>query len=121
MHEMSVAQNIIDIVLQHIPGQNSHSVQRVTVKIGKMAGIVPDSLEFGFEALASDTPMMEKAKLNMEFTPLVIHCGKCNKEFELNDPFFICPECNNTKVGILSGTELQVTEIEIDDPPQEES
>jgi len=121
MHEMSVAQNIIDIVTQHLPQNNARSVQTVTVKIGKMAGIVPDSLEFGFQVLASETPKFETAKLHMEFTPLVIQCGECNKDFEINEPFFICPDCSNTNVVILSGTELQVTEIEIDDPPQEDA
>ncbi len=119
MHEMSVAQNIIDIVSQHLPEENSHSVQSVAIKIGKMAGIVPDSLEFGFQVLAAETPGMEKAVLQMEFTSLVIHCGQCKKDFEIDDPFFICPECTNANVKILSGTELQVTEIEIDDSPKE--
>lgn len=119
MHEMSVAQNIIDIVLQHMPEENSHPVQTVTIKIGKMAGIVPESLEFGFQVLTAETPGMEKAVLQMEFTPLVIHCDQCQKNFEIDDPFFICPECNSANVKILSGTELQVTEIELDDSPKE--
>jgi hydrogenase nickel incorporation protein HypA/HybF len=119
MHEMSVAQNIIDIVIQHLPNDNAHRVRNVNVKIGKMAGIVPESLEFSFQVIASDTPGMRDAVLNMHFVPLIIHCRNCHTESELDEPFFICPACNGTQVNILSGTELQVTDIEVDDHLQE--
>lgn len=121
MHEMSVAQNIIDIVQQHLPEQNNHAVSTVNVKIGKMAGIVPESLEFSFQVIAADTPGMTGAVLKMHFVPLIIRCKDCNTESTIDDPFFMCPGCNSINVDTLSGTELQVTEIEIEDPPQEVS
>ncbi len=115
MHEMSVAQNIIDIVLQHLPDQNAHTVKSVNVKIGKMAGIVPDSLEFSFRVIAADTPCMIDAELKMQLVPLIIRCNGCTKETNIDDPVFMCPGCNSADVTVLSGTELQVSEIEIED------
>jgi hydrogenase nickel incorporation protein HypA/HybF len=121
MHEMSVAQNIIDIVQQHLPDHNTQTVKTVNVKIGKMAGIVPDSLEFSFQVIAADTPSMTGAVLKMHFVPVIIRCKDCTVESSLDDPFFVCPECGSVNVDTLSGTELQITEIEIEDSSQEVS
>lgn len=121
MHEMSVAQNIIDIVIQHLPEDHPGDVKTVNLKIGKMSGIVPDSLEFSFRVIASDTPGLGNANLHMQFVPLIIRCKECKAESTLDEPFFVCPECGSVNVETLSGTELQITEIELEDPPQEES
>jgi hydrogenase nickel incorporation protein HypA/HybF len=121
MHEMSVAQNIIEIVSQHLPKENTHSVKAVNLKIGEMAGIVPDSLEFSFRVIASETPGIGDAVLNMEFVPLIIRCQACGNESHPEEPIFICPACNSVRVDIVSGTELQVTEIEIEDILKEEA
>jgi hydrogenase nickel incorporation protein HypA/HybF len=121
MHEMSIAQNIIEIVSQHLPKEDAHSVTAVNVKIGEMAGVVPDSLEFSFQVIAAETPGMGDAVLNMEFVPLIIRCQACGSESHPEEPVFICPVCNSVRVDIVSGTELQVTEIEIEDIRQEET
>jgi len=121
MHEMSVAQNIIDIVIQYLPEDHAAGVKIVNLKIGKMSGIVPDSLEFSFRVIAADTPGLVDANLHMQFVPLIIRCKECKAESTLDEPFFVCPECGSVNVDTLSGTELQITEIELEDPPQEES
>ncbi len=111
---MSVAQNIIEIIEQHLPPPGTARVSKVNLRLGRMSGIVADSLEFCFEAITRDTALGE-SKLEMEFTPLVIRCHVCGRESEIQEPYFICPECSSTQVDIVSGTELQVVGIEIEE------
>jgi hydrogenase nickel incorporation protein HypA/HybF len=114
MHEMSVAQNIIDIVNEHIPEGTTAGVSAVRLRIGKMAGIVTDSLEFCFEAIIKDTPL-ESARLDIFIEPLIVRCQACNSTSEIDDPAFLCPVCGSIGVELISGTELQVTEIELNE------
>jgi hydrogenase nickel incorporation protein HypA/HybF len=114
MHELSVAQEILGIVHQYVPDPPAGSVKSVKVKIGKLSNILTDSLSFCFEAITSETPLNGTA-LEIVETPVKIKCAECNKESEIDPPVFACPNCGNNQIKIISGTELQVSEIELFD------
>lgn len=56
MHELSVANSILDIVCRHVPAAQGPLVRAVRVRVGDGAGVLPDSLEFCFEAIVAGTP-----------------------------------------------------------------
>ncbi|MGD0337527.1 MAG: hydrogenase maturation nickel metallochaperone HypA [Bacteroidota bacterium] len=118
MHELSIAQNIIDIVRQYLPVEGPQQVRIVKVRIGEMAGVVPDSLDFCFNAIIGSTPL-EGAALVIEHIPVVIHCMQCGKEHLLDHSAFYCQFCDSTDVRMISGNELQVVEIEVADEQTE--
>lgn len=112
MHELSIAQNIVEIVQQHLPPDNTFPVKSVRLKLGAMAGVVADSLEFCFTAMTAGT-RVEGATLEIEHVPLRARCGRCSATFTVDGSMFICPACDSTDLAIISGRELQVTEIEV--------
>ena len=112
MHELSIAQNIVEIVRQSVPADEIINVTAIKLKIGEMAGVVADSLEFGFQAITSETEL-EKAKLQIEKVPFVFKCNECGKESGNEFGMTICPHCNSTDTKILSGMEIQVIEVEL--------
>ena len=119
MHELSVAQEILSIVYQYLPNPKSQSVKSVKVIVGKLSNILPDSLSFCYEALVSDTPL-KGSKLDILEFPIKIGCNTCNEESVIELPVFACPKCGNNQIRIVSGTELQVDEIELFEELQEE-
>ncbi|OFW46849.1 MAG: hypothetical protein A3J29_06615 [Acidobacteria bacterium RIFCSPLOWO2_12_FULL_67_14b] len=56
MHELSLAAGILDIVRQHVQVSQAGRVRAVRVRVGEAAGVVPDSLDFCFDAIVIDTP-----------------------------------------------------------------
>ncbi|HUL75159.1 MAG TPA: hydrogenase maturation nickel metallochaperone HypA [Vicinamibacterales bacterium] len=56
MHELGLANNILDIVRQYVPAERACAVRSVRVRVGDLAGVVPDSLAFCFSAIVIDTP-----------------------------------------------------------------
>ncbi|HET6272605.1 MAG TPA: hydrogenase maturation nickel metallochaperone HypA [Bacteroidota bacterium] len=114
MHEMSIAESIIEIVQQHLPKDEGCKVRSVTLRVGALAGVVPESLEFCFTALTTDTPL-EGARLTIGRVPLTVTCRACSVTSEIDLESFVCPACKNSNIEVLSGMELQVTEIETDD------
>jgi hydrogenase nickel incorporation protein HypA/HybF len=61
MHEMSIAQSILEVVQQyardngHTGDVNVPRVRSVRLKVGEMAGVAPESLQFCFEVASEGT------------------------------------------------------------------
>lgn len=115
MHEMGIAMEIIEIASQSIPealkGAKVHSVR---LKIGKLTAVVAESLRFCFDIVSRDTPL-NGAVLRIEETPVVARCHECAGEWTLEGPFFSCPACGGGKLTLISGRELDIEAIEIED------
>lgn len=112
MHELSIAQSILEIVHQHVPEGQRSDIRSVKVQVGRLSGVVPESLEFCFSAIIEATPLGD-ARLDIVPTPVRAHCGECAVTFELQGTTFVCPSCKSVDLEILSGTELQVIEVEL--------
>ena len=113
MHEMSIAQSLIEIISEEMSKNNANTLRSVRLNIGQMSAIVPEALSFCFEVMVSGTPM-EGARLDMDIIPLKGYCETCEKEFEIVDYNFTCPFCEGTKIETISGQDLTIVEIEVD-------
>jgi hydrogenase nickel incorporation protein HypA/HybF len=118
MHELSVAQSIVEIIQQHIPRSEWERVAAVRLKIGAAAGVVPESLEFSFQAITAESFLCH-ARLEIESVPFRIHCNTCDTTAENEFGFTLCGACGSADTNILSGSELHITEIEIAEPEME--
>ncbi len=115
MHEMSIAQSILDIVQQEMDKNNLTKLIRVKVKFGRLTNTVPEALETGFMALTVQTPL-ESAVFELEEIPARFRCFKCAREFspeETNRILVPCPACGE-ELGhtVLAGKELFIDYIE---------
>ncbi len=114
MHELSIAQSIVDIVGQYVPPADQEHVRKITVRIGAMAGVVPDSLEFCFTAVIHSTPLAE-AVMEIEHVPFTVSCHSCNSTSATEPGLALCPLCGSVDTEVKSGTELQVVSIDVDE------
>jgi len=114
MHELSIAQSIMDVVLSEAQKAKARRVVKVTLKIGDLAGVVPDSLSFCFELLSKST-IAENATLTIEKVPIRGHCPQCENDFVIKDNRFCCDTCGNVHIELTSGRELLVGRLEIED------
>ncbi|MDQ3850474.1 MAG: hydrogenase maturation nickel metallochaperone HypA [Actinomycetota bacterium] len=111
MHEMSLAGAVVNTVRRHADGRK---VLLVSMRIGRLRQVVLDTLEFYFEIVARDT-VCEGAKLEIEDVPARLHCAKCDQEWEIELPAYICPTCGPGAVEVVSGEEFEVESIEIEE------
>ena len=118
MHEMSIAQSILEVVQQyarandHTCDVNASRVKSIRLRIGEMAGVVPESLRFCFE-VAGEGTVAQGAELLIEEVPIRCLCTGCNLEFSAERFLFLCPTCGTTDVEVLSGNELDVVELDL--------
>lgn len=118
MHELSLAQSILNIVNEHVPPSRIAAVRRVRVDIGRLSGVVADSLDFCFTALVAETSL-QHARLELNTIPLRLSCADCQDTFESAGDVFRCPSCNGSQITVVSGMELGVAEIELEEEPEQ--
>ena len=111
MHEMSITQGIIDLCLEHAGGRRICSLD---VEIGELSSVVPEAIEFCFEACSRETSL-EDARLNIIRVPGMGLCQECGMETPLTELYGSCLHCSSDRVTIVAGEELRVREIEVDD------
>ncbi|MBW2039741.1 MAG: hydrogenase maturation nickel metallochaperone HypA [Deltaproteobacteria bacterium] len=117
MHELAIAQSLLEIVEQEALPYSGARVTRVKLLIGKLSGVVPDALRFAFEVI-SQGGIAEGASLDIQEVPLRLRCHQCGEVFVVDDPFMTCPRCEGPEVEMVSGRELEIRSMEIDDGDQ---
>jgi hydrogenase nickel incorporation protein HypA/HybF len=113
MHEMSIAQSLIDIIQEEMDRHQATSLRSVRLNIGQLSAVVPESLSFCFEVITTGTPL-EGAELIMNMVPLTGACRSCGETFEIENYAFTCPKCDSPEIDTVSGQDLSIVEMEVD-------
>jgi hydrogenase nickel incorporation protein HypA/HybF len=111
VHELSISAAIVDTAVRHAAGRR---VTVVSVRLGHLRQVVPDSLEHWFGLVSRDT-VCEGARLEQEIVPARLRCAPCGIEWRIDAPAFRCPECRGADVTVVSGEELEVESIEVEE------
>ncbi len=114
MHELSVARNIIEIVEQNVPKDELPFVRGILLKVGEFSGVVTDSLKFSYEIIAADTEL-QNSELKIESVPFLLKCNSCGGITTNNYGLRECADCLKTDTEVLSGEELKIAEIILED------
>lgn len=114
MHEMSLAKNIADLIGEQVPAPDLEKVRIIKLKVGELSGVVNESLEFSFSVLVRETPL-RNAKLLIENVPILASCNQCGATSRLEYGLFFCGNCKSGDIKLISGNELHIDQIEIDD------
>ena len=115
MHEMGIAMQVVEIATAAIPeGMGGNRVERVNLTVGKLSGVVPDSLRFCYDVVVRDTALAGST-LDIREVPVTAACGDCGHRWTADRPEFHCPRCAGPSVRILTGRELEVVSIDIRD------
>jgi hydrogenase nickel incorporation protein HypA/HybF len=114
MHEAGLMQNVLEMSFECAKAHNAARIEGINVRIGMLAGVVPDALEFAFEAMKKGT-MAENARLNVEYAPVVCWCRKCEQEFKPENFSSACPMCGKNDIEIRSGLEMNLISVEVPD------
>ena len=100
-------------VLEQTRQAKATRVYSIRLRIGVLSGVVPEALQFAFEALADGTPA-KGAKLVIEDVLARFWCATCSHEFEATQMFAECPDCHHPSAELRAGREMELTSLEVD-------
>ena len=122
MHELAVAAAIVAAAERHAQGR---PITVVRVRIGRLRQVVPDSLAFYFRIAADISPSCKGARMEWERVASLLRCGPCGAEWDPAPPparedaelvvRFRCPECESSDHSVVSGDELVVESIDVEE------
>lgn len=111
MHEFSLCQNIIDIVIPSVP--KDRQAKSIVLTIGALSQVDVDSLAFWFPVAAKNT-VLAKTKLHIETEAAYATCHTCQKHYAIQTLYDACPHCDCGGNPVVSGQRLQVKSVEIE-------
>jgi hydrogenase nickel incorporation protein HypA/HybF len=113
MHELSIMQGALEMALTRAAQENASRVHVIRLRVGALSGVVPDALQFAFEALREGTPAAG-AELCIDSVPARFWCRACAREFEAEDMLAVCPQCGGSRAELRAGRELELASLEIE-------
>jgi len=111
VHELSLSSAIVATVVKHAAGRR---VSLVSLRVGQLRQVIPDTLEFYFAFVARDS-VCEGATLEQEVVEARLRCNPCATEWGIDIPAFRCPTCGGSDVVVASGNEFEVQSIEVEE------
>ncbi len=137
MHELSVTQGILDIVIAaaqrsstavrqaHRTGPElveglaevagARPITEINLVIGDLSSIVDDSVQFYFDILSKGT-LAEGAALRFRREPATARCDDCGHQFMVRPPLLDeCPACHGPRLQVTGGKSFLVESIEVGD------
>jgi hydrogenase nickel incorporation protein HypA/HybF len=107
MHELSIAQSVIDTVLQEMQLRGIPQVSKIVLRIGVWSGVMAEAVQFSFERLRLDT-VLQSTALEIEEPGLQLKCRSCGKITEVRTATLECPACHSDQIEVLGGDELEI-------------
>jgi len=113
MHEMSLAENMLQIIKDAAQQQGFTRVKTVWLEIGQLACVEQESLRFGFDVVTRGS-IAEDARLEIIETAGQGRCEKCSQSFLLAALYEACPECGSYDIKVTGGDGMRVKELEVE-------
>lgn len=114
MHELSIACELVESADAAARQAGATCVTAVHLRLGKLSGVVSDSLQFGYD-IATKGTLLEGSQLVIEELPVVIYCDTCAREVALPSiQNFNCPNCGTPSRHIRQGKEMEIRSMEVE-------
>ncbi len=113
MHEMAMAESVIQIVEETARKNSAACVRAVWLEIGRLSHVEPEALRFAFDVVKRNG-LAHGARLEIVATEGTAWCMKCSQTVALARFGDACPACGSYQLQVTAGDEMRVKEIEIE-------
>lgn len=112
MHELSLAEALIEQATEILKKEHASGVKSITVAIGKLSGVERDAFEFAFPIVAENT-LLKESELVIEEIPVKVLCFDCSLTGTAEPPVLQCSRCGSGNVKVVDGRDFTLKSMEI--------
>lgn len=110
MHEMSLAEGILQIVETAAREQGFARVREIRLEIGALAGVEVEALRFCLDAVLAGS-VASGAHIELVHRPGQGWCMQCGETVPLAALYDACPRCGGHQVQATGGMEMRVKDL----------
>lgn len=112
MHEMALAEGVLQIVEDQARGAGAEKVVAVWLEIGQLSHVEPEAIRFCFDVVTANT-LADGARLEIDRAPGRAWCHDCGAEVDIPQLGAACPTCEGYKLQVTGGDQMRVKEMEV--------
>lgn len=113
MHELSLAESVIDLVEDAARREGFVRVKTVFIQIGKLSCVAPEALRLALDIAAMST-CLDGAELEILAIAGEGECPVCRATVVMETAYVCCPQCGACPINIVRGMEMRVTELDVE-------
>jgi hydrogenase nickel incorporation protein HypA/HybF len=113
MHELSIVASLFETLEEKAREHNALKITMVRLRVGQLAGVVPEFLRTAFDIYKEDT-IAADAVLKIEEVPFRVRCRRCGVETARDDFVFACSACGSSDMEVREGLELILDKVELE-------
>ena len=114
MHEVGILNQALEMAIEAAARENARRITRMKLRIGALAGVVPEAMAFAFDVVSHGT-LAEGGEFAWEEVPVKCRCRNGCPDFDPEDAaIFACPLCGTASWEVLEGRELHLIEVEVE-------
>jgi hydrogenase nickel incorporation protein HypA/HybF len=114
MHELSVCLSLLREVERIARENKAGRVTKIAVTVGPLSGVEPDLLQNAYPLAVAGT-IAENAEFVIDISDIVVRCSQCGAESPARPNRLLCGECGDYRTNLLSGDEMVLQSLELDD------
>jgi hydrogenase nickel incorporation protein HypA/HybF len=115
MHELALANSVLEAVQAEAAKRPGARLRQVGLRVGELAGVDPEALQFAFTVLVQGTDL-EPLAIEIQTCPRRQRCPQCGQEFVVIASSLVCPRCGQARTKLCGGDELDLVYLEVDEP-----
>lgn len=112
MHEMALAESMLEIVESTARREGASKVTEVRLEIGALSHVEPDALRFCFDAVTRDS-LAAGATLAIDVVAGAAWCMPCGATVPLAQLGDACPRCGGYQLAVTAGDGMRVKDIAV--------
>lgn len=110
MHEISLLEQVREILVEHSQSQNFSKVSQVTLEIGALSCVEEGALRFGFDVVMKGS-LAEDAELNIVCVAGLGYCKLCNQTVPMQSLHDPCALCGSFDIEVVQGEEMRIKDL----------
>jgi len=114
MHEMALAESILNIVEETARNQGAIRVTELRLEIGELANVEIEALQFCMDVVLRDS-LADGARVEYLMMAGQGQCLECGALVSLSALYDPCPQCGGYPVRPTGGQEMRVKDIVVEE------
>lgn len=115
MHELGIVFSVMDKVEKVAKENNIKEVSKVTLEIGEVSTIVPSYFLDLWKWAIKKSEIMKNCEANIIIIEGISYCTECKNTFKTTEFAKVCPYCKSDKTYLVTGSEVNIKDIEVID------